>query len=184
MSGSSFSQLQFLESLYAYSNFQNARATIMEIKKSEFEVEFVRRTKNLLKEYRGPNDMSIIINCSLGLVVLPYEIIKHTPSSFWDTEISNIPSLPAFHLSVFEPIEKIKHSVITYYPKTLKVLLRKIRNGLVHQYIEPVNRKGDFVGVIVRNYFDKSKTHQDLEIYFSQQELKEFALFIADEYLR
>ncbi len=73
---------------------------------------------------------------------------------------------------------------MTYYPKTLKVLLNKIRNGLAHQHIEPINENGNFVGVIIRNYFDDAKVHKDLEVYFSQQELKEFALFIADEYLK
>ena len=155
----------------------------MEIKK--FEIEFVQRTKSLLIDYQGPWDMSNLINCTLGLIILPYETIKGKPSlSFWDTELDKIPNLPPFKLPIFEPIKRIKRLRVTYYPKTLKVLLQKIRNGLAHQRIEPVNQDGKFAGVIIRNYFDDAQTRQDLEVHFSQQELKGFALFIADEYLK
>ena len=74
--------------------------------------------------------------------------------------------------------------MVTYYPKTMKVLLQKIRNGLAHQKIEPINHGGKFAGVIIRNYFNDAQIRKDLEVYFSQQELKDFALFIADEYLK
>ena len=155
----------------------------MEIKK--FEIEFVQRTKSLLTDYQGPWDMSNLINCTLGLIILPYETIKGKPSlSFWDTELAKIPNLPPFRLSIFKPIKSIKKSKVTYYSKTLKVLLQKIRNGLAHQRIEPVNQDGKFAGVIMRNYFDDAQTRPDLEVQFSQQELKDFALFIADEYLK
>lgn len=155
----------------------------MEIKK--FEIEFVQRTKDLLIDYQGPWDMSNLINCTLGLIILPYETIKGKSSlSFWDTELDKIPDLPPFRLLIFEPIKSIKKSRIIYYPKTLKVLLQKIRNGLAHQRIEPVNQNGKFAGVIIRNYFDDAQTHQDLEIQFSQHQLKDFALFVADEYLK
>lgn len=155
----------------------------MEIKK--FEIEFVQRSKNLLEDYQGPWDMTNLINCTLGLIILPYENIKGKPSySFWDADLGMIPNLPPFRLTIFEPIKNINNANITYYPKTLKVLLQKIRNGLAHQRIEPLNPDGKFAGIIIKNYFDVAQTHQDLEIHLSQQELKSFALFVADEYLK
>ena len=152
----------------------------MEIKK--FEIEFVERTKKILEEYTGDYDMSIILNCALGLIILPYEKRRDTPS--WNTELGDISELPSFNLKIFKPIRNTNNSGVTYYPKTLKVLLQKIRNGLAHQNIEPVNENGKFVGVIIRNYFNKANRHLDLDVHFSQQELKDFALFIANEYLK
>lgn len=150
----------------------------MEIKK--FEIEFVKRTKDLLLGYEGPWDMSNLINCTLGLIILPYEATRESPPPFWETELPNLP----FRLEIFDPIQSIKNSKIKYYPKTLAVLLQKIRNGLAHQNIEPVNENGKFAGIIIRNYFGLTKSHLDLKIHFSQQELKKFALFIANEYLK
>ena len=84
----------------------------MEIKK--FKVEFVQRTQSLLTEYQGSSDMSNLINCTLGLIILPYESIKSNPPSFWNRNISKIPDLPHFHLTLFEPIKDMKGSVITF----------------------------------------------------------------------
>lgn len=150
-----------------------------------FPIEFVERTRILLQEYDGPYAVSNLLNCTLGLLILPYEVVKTSPGSLWKTEISALPDLPAFQLSFFEPIQSIdKTGVKRFYPKTLKVLLQKIRNGLAHQDIEPINERGEFVGVIIRNYFWPPDTHQDLEVQFSEQELSDFATFIADEYLK
>lgn len=150
----------------------------MEIK--NFEIEFVERTKKILEEYEGDYDMSIILNCALGLIILPNEKRLTTPS--WNTKLGDISKLPHFELKTFKPIKNINNSG-GYYPKTLKVLLKKVRNGLAHQNIEPVNKNGKFIGVIIRNY--PPNDHQpDLEVQFSQQELKDFALFIANEYLK
>ena len=155
----------------------------MEIKK--FEDEFVERTKTLLTDYKGPWDVSNLINCTLGLIILPYENIKRTASkSVWSLELNMIPGLPTFQLHIFEPIRSKKENKITYYPKTLKVLLQKIRNGLAHQNIEPINQDGRFTAVVIRNYFDDHRIHKDLEVQFSKEELRCFALFIAEEYLK
>lgn len=185
--------LEFLATVYNsksaaldWGGGQNASwRTRVEIKK--FEVEFVERTKRLLLDYQGPYDMSNLLNCTLGLIILPYETMKGRPIlPFWDVDITNVPNLPPFAFATFNPIQAIdkKSGRIRYYRKTLKVLLQKIRNGLAHQHVEPVNRNGKFDGVIIRNYFAEPQRYMDLEIHFSQQELKDFALFIADEYLR
>lgn len=153
----------------------------MEIKK--FEIDFVQRTKELLR-YNGPWDMTNLINCTLGLIILPYENIQGSPPPFWNTELDKIANLPSFKLQCFEPIKEMKESGFIYYPKTLKVLLQKIRHGLAHQNIEPVNENGQFTGVIIKNYYPPNSGNLDLEVHFSQRELKDFALFIADEYLK
>ncbi len=157
----------------------------MEIQK--FEIQFVERTRELLLRYQGPYDMSNLLNCTLGLIILPYETMRGRPLlPFWDEELNKVPNLPPFTLTTFEPIREIdkKSKKIKYYRKTLKVLLQKIRNGLAHQEIEPVNRHGKFDGVIIRNYYGETRRHMDLQIQFSQHELQAFALFIADQYLK
>ena len=149
-----------------------------------YEVEFVRRTKENLQNYHGENKLTNAINCALGLIILPNEIIRERPRPIWDTDISQIRELSTIKPQMFTPIQRIRRNgVIDYYPTSLKVLLKKIRDGLAHQHIEPVNNNGKFTGIVIRNYFPPGRNHQDLEIEFSRRELENFAFFIADMYI-
>jgi hypothetical protein len=154
---------------------------MMEIKR--FDTDFVSRTKEILLNYQGDYEVSNLINCTLGLIILPYEETNRNNYVFFDTNLDQIPSIPQFQTHLFDPIRKIERGCILYYPKTLKVLLQKMRHGLAHQHVEPINRDGLFDGVIIRNYYNGNKQYLDLEIEFSHVELKKFALFIADQYI-
>ncbi len=41
--------------------------------KQEFERDFMRRTLELLKQYKGPYDTTLLLNCLLGLLIVPKE---------------------------------------------------------------------------------------------------------------
>jgi hypothetical protein len=41
-----------------------------------YEKEFVERTRHILKRYRGKYKLSNAINCTLGLIILPNEMIR------------------------------------------------------------------------------------------------------------
>lgn len=151
---------------------------------AHYEREFVERTRQILKTYKGKYKLSNAINCTLGLIVLPNEMLNAFPNPIWDTPIVNINDLNYLQVRRFEPIRKKKKNLPVYYPKTLKILLKKIRNGLAHQTIEPVNNAhGLFTGIIIRNYFSEGANDLDLEIEFNRKELENFALFIAGKYL-
>jgi hypothetical protein len=131
----------------------------------------------------------------LGLIILPFEQTDQKNKTYWNTLISDIPELTGmFDLKHFEPIRRklgqTKGGGIEYYPKDLTNLLRKIRHGLAHQKITPEieNRNGKKIitRLNIKNYFkDYQKVkHLDLEIEFTQDQLKEFALFIGKEYLK
>ncbi len=145
---------------------------------SKFDKEFVKRTIDILNSYKGKFEFSNLLNCTLGLIILPYA--KMGSSSYWNTEIVNLEDIPSFTIKLFEPIKKMKRGRITSYPKTIGVLLRKIRNGLAHQNIEPINENNKFVGIKIFNkYFDKL----DLDIEFTREELYNFAIYISNKYL-
>jgi len=151
-----------------------------------FKTEFVDRTKEILLNYEGEYKLSNAINCMLGLLILPYENVRNNPDTFWDTDLNAIPDFPAFRIHVFQPVHKVKKGgIIEYYPKTLRVFLQKIRNGLAHQHIRPVNTNGRFTRVVIENYFDPDNRNiLDMEVEFTRKQLEKFALFIADEYLK
>jgi hypothetical protein len=153
----------------------------------DFDVDFVIRTKEILNDYNGPRDMSIILNCLMGLVILPFEKVKSNPNAFWDTELTAIPNLPSFHQHIFEPIERLakQNKQPILYPKTLRVFLRKMRNAICHQNIEAINKNEKFASVSFRNYFEPTtRQYLDMHIEFTQDELKTFALFVAEQYLK
>jgi hypothetical protein len=155
----------------------------MEIQK--FNIEFVQRTKDILISYKGDYEFSNLINCTPGLLILPYQIIQDNPSSYWLKPISQVSNTSNLNIFKFEPIRRVDNNKITYYPKNLKVLLQKIRNGLAHQHIEPINDSGILKSIKIRNYFEYKGGNRimDLEIQFTEQELRSFSLYIADAYL-
>ena len=62
---------------------------------NKFDVDFVIRTKEILEDYAGKRDLSNLLNCTLGLIILPYENVKSSTESFWDLEIEKIPDMPS-----------------------------------------------------------------------------------------
>jgi len=98
--------------------------------------------------------------------------------------IAWIPEINNLRIRRFEPIKKKKRTgEIEYFPKTLKILLKKVRNGLAHQNIEPVNTNEIFTGIIIRNFYGEGRRDLDLEVEFNRNELVRFALFISAKYL-
>ncbi|MCJ7583724.1 MAG: HEPN family nuclease [Anaerolineales bacterium] len=149
-----------------------------------FETEFVQRTRHILRRYRGKYKLSNVINCTLGLIILPNEMLNHSQNPIWEMPIGGIPEINNLRIRRFEPIKKKKRSgEIENFPKTLKIFLKKVRNGLAHQNIEPVNTNRIFTGIIIRNYYGEGTSDLDLEIEFNREELEGFALFIAEKYL-
>jgi HEPN pEK499 p136 len=149
-----------------------------------FDTEFVRRTREILINYQGDFKLSNALNCLLGLVILPFEYLESSTNAYWDIDISQISELSFLNIQMFEPIQRIDRGTGTthYYKKTLRNLIRKMRNGIAHQKIEPINRDGEFVGAIIRNSYNNIN---DTEIHFdNRRELEQFALFVADEYLK
>jgi hypothetical protein len=149
---------------------------MVEIRK--FSIDFVQRTRVLLQDYEGEYTFSNLINCTLGLIIMPYENISTV--NRWGKNIEDIDDLPSFELSKFQPIKKIIKGNIIYYPKSFEILLKKIRNGIAHQNILPINQEGTFLGVRIFNHF---QNNLDMEISFTEQQLKEFSLYISGVYL-
>jgi hypothetical protein len=156
------------------------KKNIMQI--TRFEVEFVERTQRILIEYSGEYKLTNLLNCMIGLIVLPNERAQNDFPTLWERDIKDIPIYSDLKINIFNPIRgKDRNTgVIDYYPTTLKVFLRKLRNSIAHQNIEPINEGGLFVGAVFRN---KIFGVADFESEFRRRELEAFANFIANQYL-
>ena len=133
-----------------------------------FDKEFVERTKYIVEtqckdEFRY--DVTLLLNCLLGLVSLPTERTDTTDTSFQNECVNKLQSMGV-----------IKHS--TNDAKTF----RTVKNALSHMYIVPQNKAGIVDSIIIRDCQSRnSPVHTELQ--FTIPQLKEFALFVADKHL-
>jgi len=158
----------------------------MEFRK--FPIEFVERTKHLLESYKGDYEVSNTLNCTLGLVILPFETNEHF--------LSHV-SLEKLEETLDIEIRYLR-SIENYRIYRSAELLRRVRNGLSHRHIIPRSIRGNVSGIIVWDYrvsncpdsesyaSNEQKLYEkcaEVEFEFTCEGLKRFALFIADRYL-
>lgn len=146
----------------------------------KFDVDFVSRTIKILNGYDGPYTFSNTINCTLGLIILPFENLNENP--IWDTNIQEIDTLRAVEIRIFNPLRRDRdnRNRTEQLPKTLRNFLMKIRHGIAHQNILPINKDGKLCKIEITNKF---KNEVDLQVIFTEEQLNKFALFIAETYL-
>ncbi len=153
----------------------------MEVK--NFDIEFVERTKRLLEDYDGSLDFSNLLNCTLGLIILPFEK-GQGGSIFGTTDLTTIQTQIGFNLHKFNPIKSKNKNTTQYHTADLDKFLRKLRHGLAHQHIKPINKSGKWVGVKIWNeWMDPPPKEVDLEVDFTKEQFRKFAIFIAELYL-
>jgi hypothetical protein len=154
------------------------------ISEKHFDVEFIDRTRNILATYRGEHDVTLLMNCLLGLIIVAYERYEKSRHIFFDVPIKNIKELEEITLSkgfYFKPKKWKRKGSTALEEKTLRVLIKKFRNGIAHQNVEPKNLCGRWVGVHVWNEFDRVR---DMEVELTVEQLKTFAILVSDIYLK
>jgi HEPN pEK499 p136 len=99
----------------------------------EFEREFMRRTLTLVKDYKGPFDATLLLNCLLGLLVVPKE-----------SSIDKIPTDPVVNLKNWgitpSSIRAFgKQTEKNQYPQTLRGIVHNLRNSVAHFRFAPIH---------------------------------------------
>ena len=97
----------------------------------EFEREFMKRTLSLVKTYTGPKDATLLLNCLVGLLIVPKE-----------TAIDRIPLEP---LSSLLKWGITPSSIVAFgvskgkrpQPDTIRGLVHSLRNSIAHFNITP-----------------------------------------------
>jgi hypothetical protein len=144
----------------------------------------------VLQKYQGKREFTNLINCALGLIILPHEKIGNQGlrQGIWAKPIDEVPQCRNMTIALFEPIKaKGENGRFECYPRSLGAFLRKVRHGFGHGLVTPINQDEKWVGISIENYFptkDAADAKKDLQVTFTMQQLKAFALFIADEYLK
>ena len=138
----------------------------MEIK--YFDKEFVERTKEIVQtqcKEDFKHDVTLLLNCLLGLVSLPTERTNGYGVSFKQECVNKLINLGVIMISTDDD-------------KTFRTL----KNALSHMNVSPQNANGagDSIRVWDRR---NSKSPIHTELCFTVPQLKEFALFVADKHL-
>ena len=137
------------------------------------------------------------MNCLLGLIVLPRQWTiqgKEKPEIFNQKAVEVFPFLKGNDYISDEnnpesEIKKLQTSHQAIEDITIETLVDRLRNSIAHQSLRPTWSDGrDWAGVVFRHYTkDKHiaswNNNYDLQVYFTMDELKEFATTIADGYL-
>ncbi|MGN1305856.1 MAG: HEPN family nuclease, partial [Oscillospiraceae bacterium] len=149
-----------------FSKFSFIRGVIMEYTK--FEKDFVERTIKIINDLYDPyeNNVTLLINCLIGLISYATE---QTPND--DEQFKKAYLLKLNKLGV------IKEA--TDDEKTF----RTIKNALSHMYVETHSQEHEITQICLKDKKPNSSEYHTI-IEFKVEQLKDFALFVADEHLK
>lgn len=121
----------------------------------QFERDLLRRTLQIVRSYQGSYDATNLINCLLGLLVVPKE-----------KSLDRIPNDPVSDLSRWGispgSIKSFgKCQCGTAHPQTLRQLVKGLRNAVAHFRIDPVHKNGVCAGFKFRG---RSGFHAELPL--------------------
>lgn len=107
---------------------------------SEFAKSFMRRTLAIAQEYSGPNDATLLVNCLLGLLVVPKEsLIEKIPQDPFSM-------LPEWGIRIGSVKSFGKCDQGHVHKPDIRQLVRRLRNAVAHFKIDPLHRDSQVVG--------------------------------------
>jgi hypothetical protein len=112
---------------------------------NDFEHSFMQHTLKLLDDYKGEFDATLLVNCLLGLLVIPKESFsKHIP----EDPLSELSRWGISPESILEPGRQTGKNP---RPETLRGLVINLRRAVAHFKITPVPPTSDVYAFEYRN---------------------------------
>ncbi|GAB6141645.1 hypothetical protein JCM14076_23740 [Methylosoma difficile] len=134
---------------------------------SDFERAFIERSLALVQTYGGPYDATLLLNCLLGLLIVPKEAC-----------LASIPKDPIeqLHKWGIDPSSITEFGTATKPdedPHNLRGLVCRLRNSVAHFRFRPEPEDGE---VIAFHFHDKSGFKATVKL----NELKSFVEILAE----
>ena len=120
---------------------------------NKLDIEFVERTKSLINNYNGNYEFTLLLNCTLGLIILPLEVNREKRLNFLNCNLKDAAIIKTIlekdSEHIFNPTKKNRTTnKFEKAPKTLITFLYKIRNSLAHfAHSEPINENGEWTKI-------------------------------------
>jgi len=138
---------------------------------SDFPKDFLKRTLSIVENYKGEYDVTNLINCCLGLIIIPKQLL--------------IDSLPDYTFSDNDKtfsIDKKSLKFIEDNDFSIKNVLRHIRNGLSHGRIEQKTSNHRIIGIRIFDKYNRNSS-ENFCLELSIDELKGFSLKLAEYFI-
>lgn len=136
---------------------------------TEFAKSFMSRTLKIVTEYDGAYDATLLINCLLGLLVLPKEaLLEKIPATLFG-------SLDQWGIQPSAIKCSGKCDYGHQHDLNLRQLVRRMRNAVAHFQVEPFPKKGAVEGFTFKN-------RNGFRVELTNSELKQFVVKLS-EYL-
>lgn len=145
----------------------------------DFNKDFVNRTIKLLKRKDDEKDLEVtlLLNCMLGMVVLPIERYKNDKEK---VIINN------YMIKCVKKLKQLAGQTFKTDPENESEtkIFCNIRNSIAHLNVTMSSYKGQIEKVTLKNYKTGNKRKETLSYTLSIDNLREFAIYIAEEYLK
>lgn len=154
---------------------------------NNYNTEFPKRTLKLLKSFQDKKidyklNVTFLMNCLLGLIVTAVENSERRQLIVGNVDDKLLNFLP-------DNVElKIGNQNLLVHPKSVLrtrgklSILKKIRNSIAHQHVEPHNQKDYWVGVTLWNVNPQNEI--DFRIKLTTAQLNSLANCITNHYLQ
>ena len=154
---------------------------------NNYNTEFPQRTLKLLKSFQDKEidynlNVTFLMNCLLGLIVTAVENSERRQLIVGNADEELLDLLPA-SLEL-----KVGNQDLSVHPKSILKTrgklstLKKIRNSIAHQHVEPHNRNNNWVGVTLWNVHPRDGI--DFRIELTTAQLNSLATYITSNYLQ
>ncbi len=154
---------------------------------NNYSTEFPRRTLKLLESFQAKKidynlNVTFLMNCLLGLIVTAVENSERRQLITGNVDDEMLSFLP-------DNVElKIGNQDLQVHPKSILKTrgklstLKKVRNSIAHQHVEPHNRNNNWVGVTLWNVNPQNEI--DFRIELTTAQLNSLANYITRHYLQ
>ena len=119
----------------------------MEYNLQQFERDFMARTQRIMDQYSGQYEASFLLNCTLGLLIVPRERLLSAipPNPIDELEKWGVPLASVLAYERGEVLERRAYSI--------RWFVIKMRNAVAHFHILPVHKDGKVCGF---EFWDRS----------------------------
>lgn len=134
---------------------------------TDFKRDFVERTKKIIEKTTDCEyEVTLLINCLMGLVNLPTEKTTKQNTVFIQTCVNELHRINA----------------VTMDSGDANKTFRALRNAVSHMHIKPAN-SGNQIDKVLFSDITGRTGNIHTELTFSVEQLREYALFVANAYL-
>ncbi|MBO7574598.1 MAG: hypothetical protein J6S99_02135 [Bacteroidales bacterium] len=150
-------------------------------------LDFIRRTKKLVKDYDGDLEASLLVNCAIGLLFVAKEKYGDTLSLIKDPAIIRQWGIDVDKIDICKRYNSDSRR-IEEESKSLRAICRHLRNSFAHCNFTPINQEQKIVGFKLKDFHIPNNNPDRATVTFKAEieinQLRTFLNQVADYVVR